>query len=258
MYTQENKSTNPNTSNTSFQPDRSGRALGGIIIVVAGLVLLVDKAGADLPNWVTSWPMIPIVAGLFHGARNNFKSWQWLIPVGIGLLFLTGEIIEDYSMDRFFWPIIIITIGLVMIFRPRRSQNSWNSWRKKGREIEAGVLAENLEGDFVEAVTIFGGTKKVIISKNFKGGEAVTVFGGTEVNLTQADVQDRAVLELVQVFGGTKLVVPSNWKIHTEEVVCIFGGIDDKRIPTTLTADTNKTLVLKGMCMFGGIDIKSF
>ncbi len=257
MYTQENKSTNPNSSNTSFHPDRSGRALGGIIIVVAGLVLLIDKAGADLPHWVTSWPMIPIVAGLFHGARNNFKGWQWLIPVGIGLLFLSGEIIDDYSMDRFFWPIIIITIGLVMIFRPKRNKNSWGNW-KTTENLDATVTTENLEGDFMEAVTIFGGTKKVIISKNFKGGEAVTVFGGTEVNLTQADVQGRAELELVQVFGGTKLVVPSNWKINTEEVVCIFGGIDDKRIPTTLTGDTNKVLVLKGMCMFGGIDIKSF
>jgi hypothetical protein len=53
-------------------------------------------------------------------------------------------------------------------------------------------------------------------------------------------------------------VVPANWRIHTEEVVCIFGGIDDKRNPTTLAADADKVLVLKGVCIFGGIDIKSF
>ncbi|MBL7857909.1 MAG: hypothetical protein JNM57_09480 [Cyclobacteriaceae bacterium] len=257
MNRQENKSINPNTpsdSSNQFTSEVKGRALGGIIVVLVGTLLLVDRMGVDLPHWLISWPWIPIIAGVYFGVRSNFQGWSWMIPIGVGVLFLTGEIIQDYSMDRFFWPIIIITIGIVMIFRPKREGKSWRE--KYGTEGE--LKGENLAGEEIEAVTIFGGSKKVIISKNFKGGEVITVFGGAEVNLTQADIQGRAELELVQVFGGAKLIVPSNWRVHTGEVVCIFGGIDDKRNPVTLNADPSKVLILKGMCMFGGIDIKSY
>jgi hypothetical protein len=109
-----------------------------------------------------------------------------------------------------------------------------------------------------ENVNIFGGSKKVVISKDFRAGEIVTVFGGSEVNFSQADITGRAEIELVQVFGGAKLIIPPNWRLNTEELVCIFGGLDDKRNPSMLSQDSQKVLVLKGTCIFGGIDIRSF
>ncbi|HEY3402323.1 MAG TPA: DUF5668 domain-containing protein [Ohtaekwangia sp.] len=265
MSTTENKSiypttpapTNPNKPDDRSSSGRNGRALGGIIIVIVGSLLLIDRTGVDLPNWIFSWPMIPIVVGLYIGARHQFKDWYWMIPTGIGTLFLVGHILNDYSFDEFFWPVLIIAFGLVMIFRSKqRSSEAWTRWKDKHNERQAGAFTS--DSDFMEVVTIFGGAKKVIISKDFKGGEAVTIFGGAEINFTQADIQGRIQLELVQVFGGAKLIVPANWRIHTDEVVCIFGGIDDKRNPAALTSDTEKVLVLKGTCIFGGIDIKSY
>jgi len=257
----ENRSINPTPSQPATQKPESnfpsGRALGGIIVVVVGTLLLAERVGADLPRWIFSWPMIPITIGLFIGARHKFRDWGWMIPVGIGLVFLIGEMIDGFDMHHFFWPIVIITVGLVMIFRSRRRHGDWGRWRNES-DFSNTASSTQVESDFIDNVTIFGGAKKVIISKDFKGGEAVTIFGGMELNLTQADIQGRVNLELVQVFGGAKLVVPSNWKIHTEEVVCIFGGIDDKRNPNALTADPGKVLVLKGVCIFGGIDIKSY
>jgi predicted membrane protein len=84
----------------------------------------------------------------------------------------------------------------------------------------------------------------------------VNFFGGTDLNLSQSDINGVAVLDLTQVFGGTKLIVPSNWKVQSE-VVAVFGGLDDKRRDLA-NPDPNKVLVLKGTCIFGGIDIKSF
>ena len=107
------------------------------------------------------------------------------------------------------------------------------------------------------SIFIFGGTKKNVLSKDFKGGDVVNVFGGTELNLTQADIKGTAVLELTTIFGGTKLIVPSNWSIKSEAVT-IFGGIEDKRqLPATQEAP-EKLLLLRGTVLFGGIDIKSF
>jgi hypothetical protein len=97
-----------------------------------------------------------------------------------------------------------------------------------------------------------------VLSKDFKGGESVCVFGGTEINLAQADISGRVAIEIVQVFGGTKIIVPGHWKIETEELVCILGGLNDKRQLINTMTDQTKVLVLKGTCIFGGIDIKSF
>ena len=37
------------------------------------------------------------------------------------------------------------------------------------------------------------------------------MFGGAEINFMQADIQGRVELEVNQVFGGTKLIVPAHW-----------------------------------------------
>lgn len=266
MNTEYNKGTSPTPSSNNPSPEFKGRMLGGAIIVAVGAALLLHRSGVFLPSWLLSWPMIPILIGVYIGARARFQGWNWIIPIAVGGFFLFGHILQDYSFDRYFWPIIIITIGLVMIFKPRRKPEDWKFWEEKhnvgatttSENVTFGPSSSTLKEDYIEGVTIFGGTKKVVISKNFRGGEAVTFFGGTEINMTQADIQGRIQLEVVQVFGGAKLVVPSNWHIVHEEVVCIFGGIDDKRNPSTLAPDANKVLVLKGVCLFGGIDIKSY
>jgi len=121
--------------------------------------------------------------------------------------------------------------------------------------LNSGINYSN--EDFVDSTSIFGGAKKNIISKTFKGGDIVNIFGGTELDLTQADFTGTAIIELTTVFGGTKLIIPSNWSIKSDAVI-IFGGIEDKRKMQTLSENAEKTLVLKGTVIFGGIDIKSY
>jgi predicted membrane protein len=117
-------------------------------------------------------------------------------------------------------------------------------------------VSESAE-EYVDSTSVFGGAKKNIISKNFKGGDLVNIFGGTELDLTRADFTGTATIELTTIFGGTKLIVPSNWTIKSEAVT-IFGGLEDKRNTQNLTDSTEKILLLKGTVIFGGIEIKSF
>ncbi len=81
-------------------------------------------------------------------------------------------------------------------------------------------------------------------------------MSGTELNLLQADMQHPTVLEIHNIFGGTKLIVPSNWEIKNEMSV-IFGGVEDKRNPNT-THSQDKIMVLKGTCLFGGVEVSSY
>jgi hypothetical protein len=263
MESQENKGLNlnsitPQTQPSDEYPNRSGRVMGGVVIVAIGLIFLAKQTDAFfLPHWLFSWPMFLIGLGIFIGARHSFRDLGWLIPIVIGLVFLADDYWYDLSLKRFIWPVLIIIAGLAMIFRPKRRKRMEQYWQRWDNKYTSQT--DQSAEDFIDCVTIFGGVKKNIISKNFRGGEAVTFFGGTELNLTQADVTDRIELELVQVFGGTKLIVPPHWKIHSEELVSIFGGLNDKRPPAAPSdLGSNKILILKGTCIFGGIDIKSF
>lgn len=242
------------TSNSGIQSDSSGRVLAGLILLAIGAMLIARKMGFYFPDWLFSWEMLLIAIGSFIGAKNNFRLGGWLVPIFIGVLFLFEELIPDLNLRPYFWPIILILIGGIMIATAGKKKR-WNSERRS-RGWASGKITQSNE-ELMESVAVFGGIKKNVISKNFRGGEAVTIFGGTEINLSQADLEGQIELEIVQIFGGTKIILPPHWVVKSE-MVSIFGGIEDKRVVQKDTADFNKTLVLKGVSIMGSIDIRSF
>lgn len=239
----------------------------GAFILLIGIGAFIRVSNSDLPNWLFTWKTFLIALGLFIGFKHNFKGGAWFILVLVGSVFLFTDIYPEISIRRYIWPGIIIVIGAMLIIKP--SSHSWNciNEKKKNRTKtgieEATVVDESYEHqqdfqeDFVDSTSIFGGAKKNIISKNFKGGDLVNIFGGTELDLTRADFKGTAVIELTTIFGGTKLIVPSNWTVKSEAVT-IFGGLEDKRNMQTLSDNPEKILLLKGTVIFGGIEIKSF
>ena len=252
METSDNRNV-PQGNNIENTPNRHGRVWGGLALLIIGGLLMARQAGANVPYWLFSWQMFPIAAGIYFGARQSFRPGGWLIPIAIGVTFLIDDFVPGIEMRHFIWPAIIIGAGLFMIFRPRGSRSDrWKSW-----ENNSFISSTDGSDEVLDMVSIFGGNKRNVITKNFRGGEAVSVFGGTELVLTQADFTGTATLELTQVFGGAKLIIPANWKIQSE-VVSIFGALDDKRPQSPDGADSTKVLKLIGTSIFGGIEIKSY
>jgi hypothetical protein len=252
---------NKNTGTDPIKPEkigresnRSGRVLGGLFIVGIGLLLLARQAGMDFPRWIFSFETILIALGIYLGIRHSFRGFGWLIPILIGGFLLIDDFYPYYDVREFLWPLVIIGLGLFIIFRSTKKNRDWSKWDA------SRTYGENSSEDYLDSTVVFGGIKKNVISKNFRGGEAVTVFGGTEINLTQADLSGAIVLELTQIFGGTKLIVPPHWKVQSKDLVAIFGGVEDKRpmMANPSVEENGKVLILKGTCLFGGIDIKSF
>ena len=85
----------------------------------------------------------------------------------------------------------------------------------------------------------------------------MNVMGGTELNFSQSDIKGEVPIQLTQVFAGTKIVVPSDWDVRSD-IVAIFGGIEDKRSIENSAINPEKVLVLKGMSIFAGIEIRNF
>ncbi|NII25076.1 cell wall-active antibiotics response protein [Pseudoflavitalea sp. X16] len=238
--------------------NKQGNTLAGILLLVAGGALLLRQFGLSIPHFLFTWPMILIVVGLFIGTQTNFRDFGWLIIFGIGAFCLArNELMPDYDIRRFIVPIILIAVGLVILLAPRNKK--WH-YRKETKlaTLEAGFATDEggIKADVLDATSIFGNVKKVIYSKDFKGGEVVSIFGGVEIDLSQADIKGPVVLEIVSFFGGAKLIIPPHWEIRPE-ATAIFGGVEDKRPRQSITSP-DKVLILQGTSIFSGIDIKSY
>jgi hypothetical protein len=121
-----------------------------------------------------------------------------------------------------------------------------------GSDAGAGYSSE----DYLDTTAFFGGVHKKIVSKNFKGGDVVTIMGGTELDLSQADFTGMVKLDVVQIMGATKIIVPAHWEIRTD-VTAIFAGFEDKRQQPTVS-NPEKVLLIDGTSLFGGIEIKNY
>lgn len=238
----------------------------GVFILLIGVAALLRTTVPDFPKWVFSWQTFLVALGLFIGLKHNFRGYAWLVLILVGGGFLLKEFYPDLSIGGFIWPVALIVIGAFLIIRPRR-RIGWimemgiNADEKKTGSGDSTTILDEEESwsqdDFIDATAIFGGSKKNILSKDFKGGDIVNIFGGTELNLSQADIKGRVELEITTIFGGTKLIVPSHWEVKSEAVT-IFGGLEDKRSLQPNSLSPEKILVLKGTVLFGGIEIKSF
>ena len=112
-----------------------------------------------------------------------------------------------------------------------------------------------MEEEQLDIVSVFSAVNRKVFSKNFIGGEIVCVFGGSEVNLMNADISAGTIeLEVVCIFGGATLFIPPNWNVRSE-MGSVFGGVDDKR--RNSIPDLNRTLIIKGVCIFGGLEVKT-
>lgn len=227
----------------------------GVFIIIIGVLFLAKTMQIPIPSWVISWPMFIIGIGLVIGFGNKFKDWTWLVITGIGALFLVNKIAGyDVRMTSVILPAILIAVGIRML-RVSKPKKVHQYDETSGNFTEFKV--EESSDDRLSLVAVFGGNKKNMVSKNFKGGEIVSVFGGNEINLSKCDIDGKVRLEIVQVFGGTKLIVPANWKIQSE-IVSVFGGLDDKRNLIDFNSDDSKILIIEGVSILAGIDIRSY
>jgi hypothetical protein len=86
----------------------------------------------------------------------------------------------------------------------------------------------------------------------------MAVFGGYKVDFNRADIEgDKAVLEANAIFGGGEIRVPEHWHI-VQQGVGIFGAYEDKtRHFQPDPSKPTKTLVIRGVAIFGGIEVKN-
>jgi len=273
-----------NNINNPDKPRGRGKEIAGALLLVIGAILLLKQMDMLLiPGWIWDWPTWVIIWGLYSGARHNFRNPAWFILIFVGVAGMLNEAIPHMHIGNFIWPIAIIGVGMWIILRRNNNfdRKTWKKdWEQKwdwryhasvnpnppapdtnpgtSTDVPPNIPPQPSYGDdHLDAVSVFGGVKKIILSKDFKGGEIVNIFGGAELDFTQADINGRVVIDITQIFGGTKIVVPSNWQV-VSDMAAVFASVDDKRLRSTASPNSDKILILKGVSIFAGVDIRSY
>ncbi|AMR31966.1 hypothetical protein A0256_11300 [Mucilaginibacter sp. PAMC 26640] len=275
-------------TNIDQKPNRAnGKVMAGAILLLVGAFLLLRQLNLlFFPDWLDLQPLWLVAIGLFIGARNNYQKASWVILTGLGVILLVTQNIDNAS--GFVWPLAIIGLGLWIILRKKKTGEhlaaDGDYWDRKYKAdpistdkplADFGDTEYNATGtvppadtnstnvpplshdDILDATAIFGGVNKTIFSKSFRGGDITNIFGGTELDFTHADIQGRAIIDVTQVFGGTKIIVPADWQVITD-MSSIFAGVDDKRLKHLRPVNSTKVLILKGVSLFAGLEIRSY
>jgi hypothetical protein len=224
-----------------------GGIITGISIVVIGAVLLLAQIGVlHFEALWRFWPVIFIVIGLSKLVEATAPSQRMFgaMMMFIGALLLAHYLGHfRYGIDQL-WPLFVIGGGLSLIF-----QSYWPGTRGDFSGLTS-------DGGF-RSVNVFGGTDRKFRDQNFKGGSVFACFGGFQLDFTQAEIQgDAALIEASAIFGGGEIRVPLTWNVIMEGSG-VFGGYEDSTQHVAIEGKPAKTLVVRGVAVFGGVEVKN-
>jgi|GEM_PF-47736 len=234
---------------------------GWVIMVGLGIFFLVDQEFMDLSLRRFIVPIVIGIVGVMLIINPGKRRRRW----DRGRTEALGQDIENKVNQK-----VEQDINEKFTSTGAAPSGSWGTGSSRGGFTSSGTSGgytynkgfrnEGPSGDdHVNEVAVFGGVTRQFFSKDFKGGRVTAVFGGTELSFVNADIKGTVYMEVNNIFGGTKLVVPSSWTVK-HNISAIFGGIEDKRqvIPGAGGTDPDKVLILHGTCLFGGLEIRNF
>ncbi len=242
----------------------------GVILIAVGVILIFERLNLipeSLADMLISWQMLLVGIGVLSLIGGNRTAGTILIVIG-GTFMIPELITVPHEVRRIYWPMILVVIGVVILMRQRdqrkigttndRFVNIPNPGGEpsSAESSSASFNSFNTFDDFV----IFGGREIFVNSQSLSGGKATSIFGGIEFDLRKANLQPGgAIIDCVSVFGGCGFKIPMDWNVRNE-VTTIFGAFTDKRGETYSDRyyDPSKTLVIKGVSLFGGIEVKHF
>jgi predicted membrane protein len=187
-----------------------------------------------------------------------FKDYWPLIVISAGLLMLLA------NPRQFIWPLIIITWGTLSQLRELEvvNVNMWSLiWPLIIIAVGISFLLNRTHArsdiskkDLDDLTAIFSGTTTKNHSEDYKGGDITAICGGVELDLRKATIKKDASINIFTVWGGITLTVPEDWNVKIRAMP-IAGGVENK---TTPPSDKNApTLFIDGDVIMAGVEIKN-
>jgi predicted membrane protein len=230
------------------------RLIVGVGIALFGVILVLDRLNLVVADQALRWwPAVIVAVGALvysQSRRVGGNGVNGIIVMVIGGWFLLNSVgIVRVRFWELFWPMILIGIGATLV---RQSMG------RRTRQAAGGDVHNTLN-----ILAVLGGVKRVVTADRFRGGELSAFMGGVQIDLRQAVIPpgEEAAIDVFVVMGGGEVFVPPSWNVVTT-LVPVMGGVDDKRLPPLPGSDSAAAgpaprLVLRGLLMMGGLEIKS-
>ena len=224
---------------------KKSNIIWGILLIALGVLIALRAFGIfnfDLffDGWWTLFIIVPSLISLFT-EKKKLGSIVGLV-IGVLLLLCAWGIFDYDIIVKLIVPMIIVVIGVKLIIGGKtagKAAEILDGVKENDGSVPTGFAA------FSESVLSFPGEK-------FTGAELTAVFGGVKCDLRGAIIDSDTAINVTVAFGGVDIFVPDGVKV-VMNTTAIFGGTEDKTVPLP-TAD--KTIYIKGLCMFGGITVK--
>ena len=222
----------------------------GLLVVALGVLFALENAGwAEADQLLRYWPLGLIIVGLVKIMTTSYIPGRLAggAITALGLILLADSAL-GYDID--FWTyvpsLVLVFVGSMLVWQALS--------RGSARRSKSGDIDDN---DYLNAVAVMGGVERASASQDFRGGELTAFMGGCEIDLTKASIRgEEAVIDMFVMWGGIELRVPEDWTLVVKGLP-IMGAMIDKTRPPRPDEGREKRLLIRGMALMGGVEIKN-
>lgn len=216
----------------------------GVAIIVAGLVLTLDNLGlVEAHILFKLWPLVLVALGVAKLRQEGSSGTGAWVLIFAGAFILLANFGRVHLTDAL-GPLLIVGLGILLVVKALKQS------RGVPPELEKS-------DDFLQGTAIFGAFKRRVLTQTFRGGELTAIFGGFEVDLRHAAMTDnQARVDVFVLFGGGEIRVPEGWEI-ANRATSIMGNVGDNTYHGGEVQAVRPRLVLTGLTLFGGVEVKS-
>ena len=228
----------------AFKPDEQSpdlrvtpRVVLGLGVMLAGLVLALDSLGlVEGGALFRFWPLALVAVGIvkwLSPAPQRMSALFWIIA-GVACLLMTLGHMSFAGV----WAVILFLVG---------AKITWKALRPIATPTDPAAALDLLQ--------FMGGTKTVVTTSDFRGGQATAVMGGCEIDLRHASMPEgrAAVLDTFAFWGGIEIRVPDDWEVVSQGSAALGGFVNNARSQP----GARRRLVVTGLAIMGGVEVKN-
>ena len=229
-----------------------------LLLMGIGVIFLLNAfhvitLGEGITFWSVLWPFLVACMGIMACKSDLSPFTVGLFLFGVYmLLFNLGIIPAQYRLTwSMAWPAALILIGLTILLK-----FLFPNWKRKGSLFEVDksdpVFECTDEGGFLRVDSAFSSqTKKVEPGTLFTGAKVDSSFGNLVLDLTEAEIQNGALIDADVSFGALTVQLPASVGVRAD-CNASFGGCDCPPVDPNAPIQIN----LKGDVSFGKIEVK--
>lgn len=228
----------------AFKPDEPApelrvtpRVVLGLSVMFAGLVLALDSLGVvEGGALFRFWPLAIVAVGVvkwLSPAPQRMSAAIWIVA-GVAFLLVT---LGHMSFGGV-WAFLLFLVG---------ANIAWKALRPAGLPTDPAAALDMFQ--------FMAGTKTVVTTTDFKGGQATAVMGGCEIDLRHASMPEgrAAVLDTFAFWGGIEIRVPDDWEVVSQGAAALGGFVNNARSQP----GAKRRLIVTGLAIMGGVEVKN-